>query len=747
MKIRGHLQGSNEGIALVLVLGILSILLILGVAFATALRTEQLATRNSIDSLRARQLVDVAVAEALDTIDAVRDETLEDFIFQTSATNSGELIFMSAGATGEFITKSEILAGSARSFLPPSIITHLTGTPDPEFIEITTPSSAPAFTGQVAFLVADVSGYIDGSRAGGMIRNHGTNVGEIALFDVRVNERTAFADDRRDIWGEFDTRPDFMMLAQPYLDGAPQTNEWMMPFSYFPTGYWHEASEIVTAPFDVRTTMPGFSQMVIGVDPLDLDTLDQAIQDSAFDSSFNSRELAANIRDYLDEDNIPGNGIPCNMCTEAVPMVNEIRLSNRLETRVELGVTNWCSTIRLDVEVWFPFEGASTQLSDFEVKLNGLAVGPFGGAPALNVLISRGEETLQRQLGQPGFEVFSLLLPEACSSVEPVFTSVRVRGEVAVVELATGGEVDDLAFDTDSINEPWSDLFEDPLIPPDPLDPAVVGYVAKQVDDPRLNWDWDNTNQWINVTAAGANHGAHTLGRENTDAMTVGTNPEQDDDTVMFVRNGMYRSPGELGNLLYDENKPWQTIRLLGPDPDGTANLVEHFAARDTEHGFVNLNALEDDILAAVFINCPVRRYPDELPGSGPMQSGNAYAAANVIINAGRNGGGYVNRADLARHLMSTQLVFQVQRLSTDVEAENLISNAYGLLGTRQNLFVIYAVAQVFAPKSRIITAERRAVALAWRDPFPNPDDPNNVPGVGGGRHTAFVRNVVWLNE
>ena len=39
----------QDGIALVIVLGILSILLILGIAFATALRTDQIAGRNNID--------------------------------------------------------------------------------------------------------------------------------------------------------------------------------------------------------------------------------------------------------------------------------------------------------------------------------------------------------------------------------------------------------------------------------------------------------------------------------------------------------------------------------------------------------------------------------------------------------------------------------------------------------------------------------------------------------------------------
>jgi len=766
MNTRENSDESRDGIALVLVLGILSILLILGVAFATALRTEQLATRNSIDSLRARQLVDVAINEALDAIDLARDPTLGDGDFQPAATSLADLIFVSGEGTGKTISKSELLNGPARSFLPPSVIAAMEGAEEPRFIEITPPPppsvtlTAPAFTGQVAYLVADVSSYIDGSLAGGLARNHGTNVGEIVLFDVgpSLTELTDFVENRRDLWGEFDTRPDIMMLAQPHLTGDdPKTNEWMMPYSYFPMGYWHSANGVETPHFDVR---PDPDILVIGPDIFDLEELSQAIRDSDIDPLISDdddkvRRLAANIRDYLDDDNIPGNKLfteggvqTASICTEAVPMINEVRLLNQLETRIEGTVTNWYSRVRLDIEVWFPFEDGSTQLSDFEVKLNGMVIGPVVNASSLNYLIGLEEEVLTRQPGQhPGFEVFTLLLEEKFSTKEPDFSSTRARVEVAVEE--NGGDVvDHLIFESDPGKE-WKDLFKNPTIPPAPNTPAVKGYIAKQADDPRINWDWLNAKHWTNIMVqAEAGHGSHSLGRTNDLALTVGSKPEQDDDTIMFVRNGLYRSPGELGNLLYDEEKPWQTIRLLGPDPDRTATLVEHFAARDTQRGFVNLNnALEeDDVLAAVFMNSPVRRYPDEVSSSvGPMLLGDAYAAANAISNGGVNGGGYTNRSDLARHITAAELVAAVQILSTEVEAENLISDAYNLLGTRQNLFIIIAVAQTFAPKSKVVTAERRAVALVWRDPLPNKDDPETSPR--GPRHTTFVRNVVWLNE
>jgi len=63
-------QTSSPGIALVMVLGILSVMVIMAVAFAISMRTERVAAGNYADSVRARQLVHVGLARALDDINA-----------------------------------------------------------------------------------------------------------------------------------------------------------------------------------------------------------------------------------------------------------------------------------------------------------------------------------------------------------------------------------------------------------------------------------------------------------------------------------------------------------------------------------------------------------------------------------------------------------------------------------------------------------------------------------------------------
>ena len=61
-------SSSRSGIALVMVLGILSVMVIMAVAFAISMRTERVAAGNYADSVRTRQLVQVGIARALNQL-------------------------------------------------------------------------------------------------------------------------------------------------------------------------------------------------------------------------------------------------------------------------------------------------------------------------------------------------------------------------------------------------------------------------------------------------------------------------------------------------------------------------------------------------------------------------------------------------------------------------------------------------------------------------------------------------------
>ncbi len=56
-----HAESRREGVALVIVLGILSVLVIMGIAFSITTKTERTATRAYVDVVRARQLTHTAL--------------------------------------------------------------------------------------------------------------------------------------------------------------------------------------------------------------------------------------------------------------------------------------------------------------------------------------------------------------------------------------------------------------------------------------------------------------------------------------------------------------------------------------------------------------------------------------------------------------------------------------------------------------------------------------------------------------
>jgi hypothetical protein len=87
-------------------------------------------------------------------------------------------------------------------------------------------------------------------------------------------------------------------------------------------------------------------------------------------------------------------------------------------------------------------------------------------------------------------------------------------------------------------------------------------------------------------------------------------------------------------------------------------------------------------------------------------------------------------------------------------QKEAIIRNSYRLFNPNQNLFTIVLIAQAINDQpdgmgnygtygnEDTIVGEKRAVALVWRDPFPDLPSPP-----GSGRHEMFVRTFKYLNE
>jgi len=82
-------------------------------------------------------------------------------------------------------------------------------------------------------------------------------------------------------------------------------------------------------------------------------------------------------------------------------------------------------------------------------------------------------------------------------------------------------------------------------------------------------------------------------------------------------------------------------------------------------------------------------------------------------------------------------------------QREALIRQTWGLFSPDNSLFTVVVVAQaikegpgnvgIWDANEDLITGERRAVALVWRDPFKN--------GAGNLHHEMFIRMFRYLND
>jgi len=267
------------------------------------------------------------------------------------------------------------------------------------------------------------------------------------------------------------------------------------------------------------------------------------------------------------------------------------------------------------------------------------------------------------------------------------------------------------------------------------INTSAAGRQGLGVLDPRINWrpaDWV-----VEITVAKT-----TLGKANMPFLF----PFPKERVRMFARTtatpggGTIANAAELGFLLYDKDQPYHTIKIFDYDfGDGTYPMhpvLDYFGTsvqtNSMRRGLVNINSQDTNALASVFVNTPIQYYPGG-PSVGTVSAADAQLiAAQLVTLTGANG---TNSLSIVGRAVGLSGV--VANLSDDCARESIVANSYRLLNPRENLFTVLLAAQVTAGSG--VLAEQRAVAVVWRDPYP---DTNN-----GGRHPMLVRFFKWLTD
>ena len=717
----------KRGVALVITMGFLAVIAILAVSFAVTMRIERLVARSYADGVRARELAHTALARAVDAIHASADAG--DWVYMPS-----NVLWSADGSSNA----NMILTGFVTNYLPTGLLAE--ARMQTNKVRWTELQSGTNLIGRIAFMVVNCSGLIDVNLSydydnqTALERSYGTNVNELAFLKEilpEVKTPTNIVRARRTVigaspaFGRIETHAELTPVlaygygsAQPFQQ-PPTYPAHFITFSYFPKGFWDDGA--VEPPIYIG----GPVEDEEGEKGIGWSDVENAFKEMGLTSA-RAKVLADNLRDYLDEDFEPRD--LDSICTEPVPMINEVIIMNAVAPPGG-EESKWHNKVSFGIETWYPFGYPTAKRGDFRVRITGVELdgGGFGGgmqdSPELQLDGGAGLLSVTNGFSKSTHTFDWTSEGDGAGGPPAMPTRLRI-GEIAVYR--SGTKVDRVG----PIVLEWNDNFHATA------SGATADWIGSswETDDPRINWNW----------------GAHWQQRETQKEMPKGTfekmngivsyaSPGKDGNEVMYVRNkDNLEVVGELGFLLYDETKPWQTIPLLGADALPVLDRFTVWKEDETfRSGLVNVNTDLERVLATVFYNMPVERYPGETAPTTTLSDTQALALAQAVISA-RPTGGYKNLSDIKAVSVPGSL-----GLTDELQRKSLIRNSAGLLSVRQNLFMVIVLAQSVVDanddddvQAEEIVGEARAVALLWRDPYPEE-----------GMHETFVRYFRWLDE
>ncbi len=769
-KVTRETGANRSGIALVIVLGFLALMMVTGVAFSIFMRTERVAAGNFKNDVQARQLLQVALTRALEAVDA-RQKSDGDPIYPLwdalwSSNGSRLFVGMLGGEARDYAPFGALFGDGTNSYRDPGPTIEdrdrmwdINAVRGATLINLsdgshgivadgsgrflwTRPSSGsgtglaggklnrwqigdvyrlllPEWTnvvaadgqvvGRIGFLVLNASGLLDANFVGGTNRGIGASPAEIQLgklFDeTEVINQNRLALDRQDD-GRYETLQDF---------GHWATNRGL--------GRW-PAHFVTYSAFSDRTNTGAYIGPNMAL--WDENQIRGAFTNSGINDPTHLNHLWQALLDYVDADSVPRN--LNGPGTEAVPMINEVRLRNR----VLPGMTN--SWQGIDIEWFYPYVVAANPGSYRMNYAIEFSPGDNGDPVFVPANVSGSESFYVGGTGVYGVVTVdrnkhpSELIQ--VSSIAP--TRIHYVANVRVwITLEDGTAVDSV---TNGLGLP---LAID-------INPVVVGMHSSGIEcaDPRFNW---LTPAAPGVLSAHWRRryppGIGTIGEPNGAMLARFTDTAAyniDRDASMYVANRPLQSVGELGFLPY---APWQTIQLCdrprpenNPPENSRHNVLKFFRVRENGdrpwRGLVNINTQVRDVLATLFYEMPREEYLDG-NARAPLTWSNAVDLAEYVIANGP----YASVADLGRLGGWTSVVSSARQ--SELVTEALIRNTAELVGTRQQYFVIFLAAEVTRnvelPTGEFMTsvlAGQRAVAEVWRDPEPN----------ASGQRPCFIR-------
>lgn len=721
MNAAYHIRSGKgrEGIALIVVIGFLSILTVMAVSFAINMRTERLTSNMYLDSVRSRHLLDVALSRALLDIDTTMNGALA----------PGFEVLQSPG-----IDPIDLYVGMSTNYLP----SDWTVKPPPSgfnTISITNSAGAKIDVGRYSYLIFNLGGFLDMNWVGTSLdRKSGLDPGEITISDTvlpdiaNAGQWGLFRNDLLKRWRRIETLDEFHAIGGAY--GISPQN--FLPYS--------RSLEMLTPEGDEKMELGGSREdILIAKAPITEILRDKCdINGAVVDDVFNC------ILDFVDDDNIPEN--PQGLSGEAVPMINEVAASGRFtKTAAGTGVATYSLVdFKIALELWYPFpiNGAETftaptdpifdittapaglpasLIKDIVVNLNPTN---NGAKPTLylsdNTPLSAGNFTVDKR----GYYVVEYRYPTTTYTTNDTPNLPRMPITIGTrgISVSYGGSEVDFV----------SAIKEFQLR----IEQNSTDLKGSSANDPRLSHlkgDWDVQQTTLGGLNAGIDGSQEPIGL----------------DPVMYCRNyplnkdkpgAGYGSVAELGYISLGQ--PWRTIALYeNPGKYQINAVLDYFkvtipGTSDKRYGLVNVNSRRLPALASVFYDMPVNAAPEAEPDLRVLDATLANQMANAIIAKTS-----LVPFDRMSKIGSLPTIYSPSfdaSLDSDERIESLIRNSVGLLSLRDNVFGIILDAEALRKSGAqtIVTGKEKALAVVWRDPLK----------VGGVNQT-IVRYYTFLED
>lgn len=843
-------ERSKRGVALIVVLGFLSIMILMAVAFLTQARMERLVADATMDAQRGRQMARTALNAAMSDYSSQlygknklmlppKDSDFDLFISKKPYA-TGEIQPSLAGDNGTLAGGNiELMTGEARNWIPRRYLE------DEEFamqnahwiLVRQDPSKGAAkdnpIVGRYAYLCFDQSGGIDANLIALTegVASVGNSTNRSSVRDVGLGQlpemkpikdlessppdASLFKSLRRG-WHGFDTLAELILLTNGRYNGGENSQavkigdvvyyyiDEGVPAEELPTSKvwgppggkprWREGEGWTR----VERAAPALnSTNVSDLVPYSLATF-RGWEYNPNTAKWNTDNLvawdehgtwgAANwetalgelkqqfadkkipnwwdkaIRDYSQNTSGPeGLDYPS---PKNVPMINEVSL--RVAPQVNAGGTN---ELRIDVEmqleVWFPFPSDENKRTESYSLAPTIGVGAPAGAADIWILMRGAGSaytvpptvlsptvpanfTVSYGTGLPEVKTlnYTAIIPVTMTDTTLTFNAtmpVQIGSTTGEgIEIQTGGQaVDWMPAEVLNLRRDAGSIL--PLV----ASAAEALTYHWEAFDPRLNHLNEEGWELADGTMGQINEAAKSRG--------YGTNGDSVD---FYCRNAPMVSPVEAGYI--STGTPWKTLEFCTKEgADALSRMVSRKMIDDLApaaggvaytNGTINPNTSSTNVLRAAFAGLRIKDDNTALDENDLAELVAIFsgitASKKITDNSSATtfSGACMRGIDWIWAAPFKANGYYGTKWSKN-ERHRLIGRTWGLFNPNNSMFTILAIGQSIKEgpgkmgvwsEDDVVTGERRAVALVWRDPTP--------PGLNKP-HEMFIRMFKFLDE